>query len=106
MKKLIKATRIYEDTRRDCKEYIKTWGYEENTGFSRLTYGDNEIITMRTINDIQIIIDKKREYLELDVKLEIITNEKAQQEQQIINMIQSTLNNSKKGIEDFENMLK
>lgn len=101
---MTKAEKIFTDTRFECRQHIKTWGYEENVGFNRLTTED--LISIRTCNDVQKIIDSKRHGIQIDRKLNVSTPEKLDEEESIINMVQITLSNSRKNIEKFNEELK
>lgn len=106
-----KAQRIFQDTRFDCLQHLKTWGYEVNkngsaVGFNRLTYKDNESISIRTINAVSQILERAKRTLTIDIKLGILNEEKATQERNVLNMVESCLNNNRKSIIDFNTMLK
>lgn len=108
---MTKAERIFTATRYECKKHIEDWGYQINpngtaVGYNGLTYKDNETISMRTINAVAALLASKRKYLVLDQKLGVITAEQTEKETQILNMVESTLNSSRKSIEDFNKMLK
>ena len=49
MKKQTKAERIFNQTMIDSRNHIKTWGYN-GENWSRLSYGDNERVSIRTLN--------------------------------------------------------
>ena len=94
--KMPKAERIYIDTYFDCRHHIKTFGYEENVGFNSLTYNDNEKVGTRTLNEIQKYINLDRKKLEMNIKLNILTADKIKLNKQVLNMVQVTLNNTRK----------
>lgn len=101
---MTKAERIYGATRFQCKKHIEAWGYEENVGFNGVEA--EEVISVRTCNDIQKIIDSKRRGLCIDRKLNVSSPEKLDAEEKVLNMVQATLNNSRKSLKDFNTMLK
>lgn len=106
-----KAERIFNATRYECWKHIRTWGYEVNpngtsVGFQGLFYKDTELICIRTINSITKILASKRRSIEMDSKLGISTKEKIERENQLLNMVETTLNNSRRNIEQFNEELK
>lgn len=100
---MTKAERIFQNTRFECKKHIETWGYESNSGFTGLIYKENESISQRTINRIRQILKSKKDGLRLDEKLGILSPEKRERESQILDMVEKTLNNSEKALNDWKN---
>ena len=98
---MTKAERIYLDTYLNCRYHIRTWGYEENAGFNRLSYGDNETVCTRTFNEIQKHINKDRKTLEIDIKLGILSSDTINLNKQVLDMVQVTLNNTIKSHSEF-----
>jgi hypothetical protein len=95
-----KAERIFEDTYEECRKYILRWGYQTNpdgsaTGFNRLYYRDDEIVYARTINEITKILENKKRYLRTDIKLGVLSEEKARLHAQVLCMVESTINNER-----------
>lgn len=108
---MTKAERIFSTTRYECKKHLETWGYEVNpngtaVGFNGLFYRDDETISTRTVNAAAALLASKRKALAIDQKLGVIPTEKAEKETQVLNMVESTLNSSRKSIDNFNNMLK
>ena len=104
-----KAEKIYEDTRFACLLHIKNWGYEVNPDGSAV--GFNSLITekavsTRTLNDVQKRLDAARRGVDTNEKLGIGTEEGRNLDRQILNMVETTLNNNRKSVEDFNRMLK
>lgn len=100
---MTKAERIFNATRQECRKHIETWGYEVNPsgaacGFSGLIYKDTECVYLRTVNAVAKLLAIKRGFVEIDLKLGVITAEKAEKETQILNMVETTLNNSRENI--------
>jgi len=93
MEKESKAEWIYNNTRRECKNHIKAWGYEEKVGFNKMSYNDNESMTQRTANAIRKIIEKERRYVTLDLSLGVLNNTEAEEKTKVLNMVEYTLNN-------------
>lgn len=96
-----KAEKIFNDTRRECRKHIEDWGYEMNVdgnsiGFNGLITED--VICVRTINDVQTILNKARDTIKLDIKLGITNLKKEQSKIQVLNMVQSTLDNQRKSL--------
>lgn len=108
---MTKAERIFNDTRFECLKHMNAFGYEENkdgsaVGFNGLICKDTESVSMRTINAIAKILESKKRGLTIDKKLKIIDGERADREERLLKMIESTLNNNRKSIEDFKAELK
>lgn len=98
---MTKAERIFNDTRYECLKHITTWGYEVNPdgtacGFSGLIHKDTELICMRTIKDITKILASKRKFLKTCEKL----GKPNEREAQILNMVESTLHNCCRKMEE------
>lgn len=101
---MTKAERIYSKTRYECKQHIETWGYETNpngksVGFTSLIYEDNERICKRTVNAVNDILSKERKRNELNLKYQIINKEEYRKAEQIMNMIESTIENAYKSLD-------
>lgn len=93
---MTKAERIFEDTRFECRQHIKVWGYEENVGFNTVIYNDNECVCVRTLNDVKKRLERARKYLAMDTKLGILTSETARLEEETLNMVEKTIENTKR----------
>ncbi len=90
--------------------HMNAFGYEENkngsaVGFNGLIYKDTESISMRTINAIAKILESKKRALVFDKKIGILAEERAEREEKLLKMVESTLNNSRKNIEAFKSEL-
>lgn len=93
---MTKAERIYDNTRFECKMHIEAWGYEENVGFNTVIYNDNETVCKRTLNEIRKHLERARKNLAIDIKLNILTSEQATLEEQVLNMVEKTIENTKR----------
>lgn len=93
---MTKAERIFMDTKSECRRHISVWGYEENAGFSTVKYDDNECVYARTLNEMKKHLERARKMLALDIKLGVLTNEQATLEEQILNMVEKTIENTKR----------
>lgn len=93
---MTKAERIFRNTKSECRHHIKTWGYEENVGFNTVIYNDNEYVCNRTLNEMRKHLERARKDLAIDKKLGILTNETAEIEEQILNMVEKTIENTKR----------
>lgn len=91
---MTKAERIYRATRYECKKHISNWGYKENVGFNAVIYNDNETVCKRTLNEMRKHLERARKHLALDIKLGILTSEAATFEEQILNMVEKTIENT------------
>lgn len=93
---MTKAERIFKDTVRECKQHIKAFGYEENVGFTTVIYNDNECVCVRTLNDMKKQLERARKTLALDIKLGVLTREAAKLKEQTLNMVEKTIENTKR----------
>lgn len=96
---MTKAQKIFNSTRFECKKSIDVWGYEVNpngkaVGFNRVI--TEEAVCTRTLNELDKILARARKDVELDMKLGIFTTEKAEKERNILNMVESTIENTKR----------
>ena len=91
---MTKAERIYNDTRFECKQHIKAWGYEENVGFSSVIYGDDETVSKRTLNEMTALLERAKKMLKIDVKLGVVSREEAILEAQVLKMVEKTIENT------------
>lgn len=106
-----KAERIFKDTRYACMRHIETWGYELNPngkpiGFNGLICNDTDIVYSRTINDVAQELERARRDVVLFLKYDTINEEEATKRNQVLNMVESTLSNNRKSLEDFNKWLK
>ena len=105
MKKITKAERIYEATRRECKDIITgTHGYSEGQRLSGLV--TEEAVCMRTINAIMKLVDKEEHRIRLDEELGVLSGEKLQLYINVNKMVRSTVENVKKSLKKFLDDLK
>ena len=96
-----KAEKIFNDTRRECNAHIESWGYEMNVDGNSLGFNGlitDDVVYTRTLNDVQTILDKARDLIKRDIKLGITNLEKEQLKIQVLNMVQSTLDNQRKSL--------
>ncbi|MEG1083997.1 MAG: hypothetical protein RSE04_06105 [Hydrogenoanaerobacterium sp.] len=92
-------------------KHIETWGYEINpngksVGFNGLICNDKDIIYIRTINAVALQLERARREVALFLKYDTINTEEAEKRNQVLNMVESTLNNNRKNLEDFDKWLK
>ena len=96
---MTKAERIYNATRFECKKHIDAWGYEINpngksVGFTSLICRDDERVCKRTVNAVSAILASERKINEMDLRLNIISENEFEKTEQIFNMIESTIENT------------
>ena len=104
---MTKAERIYITTRAECRHHIEVWGYITNTDGSAAGYGnlicmDDEHICTRTLNAVQKMLDRDRRFADRLMKEGLITPEKYELRTQIFNMVQTTINNGRRHIEEIK----
>lgn len=97
---MTKAERIYNATRYECKKHIEDWGYQTNPdgssiGYSSMICKDDESICTRTLNEIEKILNNKRKGEALNLKLGIHDADRFEKENQILNMIETTIRNNR-----------
>lgn len=106
-----KAQRIFSVTYVQCKRQMETWGKQYNPngrpfGFNGVICRDDESVSIRTLNDMQKLIDSRKKMLEMDKKYDIFTAEELADREYIIEAVQVTLDNNRKSLEDFAAELK
>lgn len=104
-----KAQKIFDDTRYICRRHLNSWGAEYNpdgsvVGFNSMEYTGT--MSTRTFNDVQHVIDSNRKSFETFSKIRNQTPEEIKAHDELLGMIQSTLNNQRKSYEAFEAELK
>ena len=94
---MTKAERIFKHTRYACMKEIKTWGFEE-VGFNNVCALDekDEVVSTRTLNDLDKIYERAAKELVMDYKLGVIDREKARVEAQVLRKVRLTLDNARK----------
>lgn len=100
---MTKAERIYQATRSECRKHIENWGYKTNPdgsaiGFCSVICGDNESICTRTLNEVERILTNKRKAEELFFRAGIHDAERTETENQIFNMIETTIRNNRESL--------
>lgn len=100
---MTKAERIFYATRSECRKHIDTWGYELNpdgtvVGFNSVIIRDDETYCTRTLNAVAELLRLHRNHNYRALQLGIISNDEAIRREQIANMIEQTIENSRKAI--------
>ena len=77
---MTKAKRIFLKTRFECTQLFKNYGFNYNpngkpVSFDGLIYDENDIIYVRTINDIQKIVDKEKKNAQFDLKISVLSKD-------------------------------
>lgn len=112
MKKLTKAERIFRATRFACRQHIESWGKQLNpddklVGFNNLICDEKDsVCSTRTFNDIQKLIDSEKITTELAFRYNLLQEDGRDRALDILNMVQSTLDNAIKNEKDFKELLK
>ena len=100
---MTKAERIFNDTYRQCRIYVKHWGVQKENG---KTVGFNSLETedvtcKRTWNAIQKCIDKEIKHLEFHFNHNFISEEEYRFYSNALEMVQGTLDNTIRSYENF-----
>lgn len=108
---MTKAERLFKDTRYACMQHIENWGYELNPngkpiGFNGLICNDTDIIYTRTLNAVAQQLERARREVALFLKYNTINADEAEKRNRVLNMVESTLDNNCKNLEDFDKWLK
>ncbi len=108
---MTKAERIYKETRFDCLRHVRDGFYQENedgsaAGFTGLTCKDDETVSIRTINTVEKLLISAKRLLATDVKLGVMDSARAEREERVLKMVESTLNNNRKRIQAFNDEMK
>lgn len=96
--KQTKAERIFRSTYAASRNHIRAWGYTENSAWTRMETRDDEVLTMRTVNAIQKLIDRENRKIEFFEK-QGIADEREVLSRQALEMVQNTLDNERERIE-------
>lgn len=104
-----KARKIFRDTRYSCKKHLKNWGAQYNpdgkiVGFNHMT--TEEVMSTRTFNDVQKVIENERTNLRLMRKFEVLGEEEYSFDNLVLDMVQSTLDNQIESERKFREWLK
>ena len=99
MAKLVKAERIFNETRWMCKSHINNWGYEENVGFNSI--GGEEVVHQRTLNDLRKVLAKRFYEVKMNEKYGIGTPEQRELEIKVLKMVETTINNRERTEKEF-----
>lgn len=98
-----KAERIFWDTRRECRNHIKSWGLEHNpdgtvVAFNSVIIRDDETYCTRTLNAVAELLRQHRNHNYRAQRLGIIDMDELLRREQIAAMIEQTIENSRKAI--------
>lgn len=107
--KMKKAEKIYRDTRYECLRHAKAWGMERNPDGRAIGFGSlitEEVVSTRTLNDVQKYIDRRASELKVEEKYGICSDEELTFERFVLEMVQVTLDNNRKNLEKFYASLK
>lgn len=96
--KQTKAERIFRSTYAQSRNHIRTWGYTENSAWSRMDTREDETLAMRTVNDIQRLIDREVKKLDFFVRQGMPMDDD-ELCRQALEMVQNTLDNERERIE-------
>lgn len=103
---MTKAERIYNDTKMECRQHIRAWGYMTNPdgtacGFNRPAYGDDEHICTRTLNDLDKLLAADRRRIDFDKRHGFWNEEKDTLKEQTLNMVETTLRNARRALAEW-----
>ena len=91
-----KGERIFNATRYECKKHIERWGYKVNPDGSAVGFNGlitEEPVCCRTKHASRTCIDKARKDVDRYLKIGVYTKERAEKEYNILNMVETSLNN-------------
>lgn len=97
---MTKAERIFMVTWSQCKKHMRTWGKQYNPNgrpisFNGLCCNDNESISVRTLNDIQKFVDRRRRQVIINDTFGIGTVEAREDQVYILDAVQVAVDNSR-----------
>ena len=95
---MTKGERIFNATRYECKKHIERWGYKVNPDGSAVGFNGlitEEPVCCRTKHNVRTYLDKARRDIDRYLKIGVYTKERAEKEHNILNMVESSLNNQK-----------
>lgn len=92
------AERIFRKTRRECKVFIESYGYEENVGLNRVAVEDDENITVKTLDEMNRLLRNARHTADNSKELGVMDDDRYTVETQVLDMIEATIANARKNI--------
>lgn len=100
---MTKAEKMFNANRYECKKHIEAWGYETNEngkaiGFNTIATNDSDTFCTRTLNDIMKLVEADRRNNDRALKYGVIDKSKYDLRMQVLNMVESTVENSRKAI--------
>lgn len=103
---MTKAEKIFANTRFACVRHIRDWGYQENpngsaVGFNFVHNDGIGTVCIRTLNDMSKLLASRRSSSRISLKLGVINNDEYETESRVLNMVESTIANSRQVLADF-----
>ena len=101
-----KAEKIFASTRFACVRHIESRGYQVNpdgsaVGFNFVHNDGLGAVCARTLNDMDKLLKSRRSQSRISLKLGVINNDEYEAESHVLNMVESTIVNSRKALADF-----
>ncbi|MEG0579863.1 MAG: hypothetical protein RR490_08105 [Niameybacter sp.] len=101
--KMTKAEKIFRDTRLECQQHLDYWGIATNEngkieGFDSIE--TKEDYSIRTLNAMDRLLSNARRTVEVSLKLNVMSPEEAEHELDILEMVESTLANSREELKN------
>lgn len=104
---MTKAEQMFRANRIECERHIERWGYETNKdgkaiGFNTVCQSEFDTYSTRTLNDIMKFVEADRKRIELSFKYGVYDKKKYEFKMQALNMIESTVEHSRKVLADIK----
>ena len=101
MAKMTKAERIFNQTMIMSRRHIRTWGYTENSAWSRMDYREDEHLCICTINAMEKLAKSEARKIDNFEKYGICTAEDIELYRNALEMTSNTIANERKEIESW-----
>lgn len=98
---MTKAQEIYGATRYECIKHIGTFGYELNPDGQAVGFNfviTEKVVCTRTLNAMEKILNSERSQIKMSLKYGIIDQNRFDDRTKVLNMVESTINNTRKAI--------
>ena len=97
---MTKAERMFNANRRECEKHIEYWGYQtmngKAVGFNTVMTSDSDTYCKWTLNEIMKLVKAYRRNQARALKYGVIDQQKYEFKMQVMNMVESTVENSRK----------
>ena len=95
------AQKAFDDTYRDARRYVNTWGDDNNKLAIRTDFGEHGFVSLHTLRGVQALINSEVKNLDMDEKLGVLDKEKLRKRRIALRSVQRGLNLSYKQHKEY-----